>query len=124
MNASGISSGLYFCTLKANGLSEGLLSRGYAILTIDAWYHGERIIRNDFTNPGPLLWNPETHNRFRRMLTNYTVDWRRALDYLSTRAEIDMDRIGVIGYSVGGIMSFQLTALDPRIKDGKHYIHS
>ena len=76
------------------------------------------MIDNDFENPGGLLWNPDTHNRFRRMLTNSTVDWRRALDYLATREEIDMNRIGVIGYSMGGIMTFQLAALDPRVRVG------
>ena len=99
-------------------LTEGLLSRGYAVLTADDWYHGERMIRNDYENPMTLLWNPDTHNRFRRMLTNSTVDMRRALDYLETRQEIDMTRIGAIGYSMGGIMTFQLAALDERVRVG------
>jgi len=99
-------------------LTEGLLRRGYAVLTVDDRYHGERMFRNDFENAMGLLWNPDTHNRFRRMLTQSTVDCRRALDYLASRPEIDMNRVGIIGYSMGGIMSFQLAALDDRVKAG------
>ncbi len=99
-------------------LTRALLGRGIAVVTVDARYHGERMINNDFENPMGLLWDPDTHNRFRRMLTHSTVDIRRTLDYLATRRDIDMERIGVIGYSMGGIMSFQLAALDDRVKVG------
>ncbi|MCP4724066.1 MAG: hypothetical protein GY863_03470, partial [bacterium] len=37
-------------------------------------------------------------------------------DYLSTRSDIDIERIGVFGHSMGGIMTFLLTAMDDRIK--------
>ena len=101
-----------------NGLrvTQELLANGYAVLAIDAQYHGERMVNNDYENPMALLWNPATHNRFRGMLVQSTVEWRRALDYLESRPEIDSNRIGMIGYSMGGIMTFQLTAVDPRIK--------
>lgn len=41
---------------------------------------------------------------------------RRALDYLSTRIEIDNSGFGIIGYSMEGMMTFNLTAVDTRIK--------
>jgi len=50
------------------------------------------------------------------MLVESVIDYRRAIDYLETRPEIDMDRIGLIGYSLGGIMTYALTAAEPRIK--------
>ncbi|MFQ6036067.1 MAG: alpha/beta hydrolase family protein [Sedimentisphaerales bacterium] len=40
----------------------------------------------------------------------------RALDYLQTRKEVDMDRIGVTGRSGGGAYSWWIAAIDDRIK--------
>jgi len=40
----------------------------------------------------------------------------RALDYLETRKEVDMDRIGVTGRSGGGAYSWWIAAIDDRIK--------
>ncbi|HJQ25308.1 MAG TPA: alpha/beta hydrolase family protein [Blastocatellia bacterium] len=49
------------------------------------------------------------------------VAWRawdvmRAIDYLTTRAEIDPSRIATMGISGGGTISYFSAALDPRIK--------
>jgi len=40
----------------------------------------------------------------------------RTVDYLITRPEVDPDRIGCVGLSVGGLRSCHLAALDDRIK--------
>ena len=41
---------------------------------------------------------------------------RASLDYLVTRPEVDPDKIGCIGLSIGGFRSAHLAGLDPRIK--------
>ena len=43
-------------------------------------------------------------------------DARRALDYLSSRADVDPARLGVTGCSGGGCITTYIAALDPRIK--------
>ncbi len=43
---------------------------------------------------------------------------RAALDYLVTRPEVDQERIGCAGLSIGGFRSAHLFGLDPRIKAG------
>ncbi len=43
-------------------------------------------------------------------------DGRRALDYLSSRPDVDPDRLGVTGCSGGGCITTYIAALDPRIK--------
>lgn len=43
-------------------------------------------------------------------------DDRKSVDYLLTRKEVDKDRIGCCGLSLGGFRSAHLAALDPRIK--------
>jgi dienelactone hydrolase len=92
-----------------------LLSSGFAVVTLDAQYHGERILNNDFETPNNLLQRGWLY-RVRDMMIQSTIEYRRAIDYLSTRSEIDITKIGVFGYSMGGIMTFHLTGVDPRIK--------
>lgn len=49
------------------------------------------------------------------MIVQSVIEYRRAIDYLETRSEIDTDKIGLIGYSIGGVMTFILTGIDSRI---------
>ena len=49
------------------------------------------------------------------------VGWRvydvmRAYDYLATRSEVDLNRLGIMGISGGGTTSFFTAALDQRVK--------
>jgi acetyl esterase/lipase len=44
------------------------------------------------------------------------VNHRRAVDYLASLPEVDPNRIGVIGHSLGGHNSLFLAAFDPRIR--------
>jgi dienelactone hydrolase len=60
---------------------------------------GRTIYAAGFTWPGVMFW-----------------DDIRSVDYLLTRPEVDPERIGCVGLSVGGVRSAHLAALDPRIK--------
>lgn len=40
----------------------------------------------------------------------------RAVDYLQTRSDVDRQRIGVTGFSLGGAMSWYAAAADPRLR--------
>jgi hypothetical protein len=46
----------------------------------------------------------------------FVWDDRRTIDYLETRAEVDAERIGCVGLSVGGYRSAMLVAADERVK--------
>ena len=96
-------------------VSTAFLSNGYAVLALDAQYHGERSPRNENDKPGTLL-NGGRHSRAVEMIVQSVTEYRRAIDYLDTRPEIDGTRIGVHGYSMGGMMTFLLTGAEPRIK--------
>ncbi len=55
------------------------------------------------------------------LLGQCMIGWRlwdiiRAVDYLETRADIDMQRLGLMGISGGGMMTLFGAALEPRIK--------
>ena len=101
---------------KAHLLTKDLLAEGYAVLALDAQYHGERIIFNDFQSTLVMVFRMGWINRLREMVVQTVLDYRRAIDYLETRKEIDSNQIGVIGYSLGGVQTFVLTGVDPRIK--------
>jgi cephalosporin-C deacetylase-like acetyl esterase len=97
-------------------LTTGLLTSGFAVLALDAEYHGERLVNNDFESPVVFTFERGWIQRARDMIVQSTIEYRRAIDYLGTRAEIDTSQIGAIGYSMGGMMVFTLAAVDPRIK--------
>ncbi len=101
---------------RGNLLTKNLLAEGIAVLALDAQYHGERSLFNDFESTAIMLFQQKRINRLREMVVQTIVDYRRAIDYLETRKEINPNRIGVIGNSLGGSMSFVLAGVDSRIK--------
>lgn len=98
-------------------LTEELIGQGYAALSLDAQYHGERQYGNDYESPWNLLLARQ-FLRFRDMEFQSVTEYRLGIDYLATRPEIDTSRVGVVGGSMGGVMTFMLTAVEPRIKVG------
>ena len=52
----------------------------------------------------------------RDALRQAVLDARRGLDYLSRRPDIDANRLGVSGISLGGILSGLVAGVDPRVK--------
>lgn len=97
-------------------LTAQLIDSGYAVLTLDAEYHGERLINNDFESADVFIFQKGWFLRARDMIVQSVIEHRRAIDYISTRDEIDSSQIGVIGYSMGGMMAFHLAAIDSRVK--------
>jgi len=96
-------------------VTKAFLPEGYAVLALDAQYHGERKADNNYESPN-MLHSRGWHSRSIDMVIQTVSEYSRAIDYLETRPEIDMSRIGVHGYSMGGMMAFLLTATEPRIK--------
>ncbi len=76
---------------------------GYASLIV----HRDRK-QKEFVNLQNIEWS----------LRDMVVDNKIVIDWLMTRNEIDADRIGVFGASMGGIKASLLLSLDPRIKAG------
>ena len=117
-----------------------LARRGYAVIAIDMFYHGERrlILDEDLeshTNDRSRIEPEETIRKinqragnseavvFRNILhSGFTWggvqawDDIRTVDYLLTRPEVDPHRIACAGLSMGGWRTVFLTALDSRIK--------
>ncbi|MGH7973720.1 MAG: dienelactone hydrolase family protein, partial [Limisphaerales bacterium] len=100
-----------------------LAARGFVVLGIDAYCFGERNGKGpggseERGHAGELsaskfnLWFGRT--LWGMMLRDDLI----ALDYLSSRPEVDPERIGVTGISMGATRSWWLMALDERIKAG------
>jgi predicted GH43/DUF377 family glycosyl hydrolase len=52
----------------------------------------------------------------RLMMGKLAFDAMRGIDFLQQRDDVDADRIGVAGYSLGGATGTWVTMLDPRVK--------
>lgn len=106
--------------ISGGPMRETLLEAGYATLALDAATHGERAAEIDYQHVNPFEdpAAPARRNYFTfAEITVQTVkDYRRALDYVATRDEIDKERVGLVGYSMGGMDAFYLLSVEPRIK--------
>ncbi len=84
---------------------------GYAVFRIDIANHGERKTQNyevDFTGDYKY-WT-------RDILSQTVFDLKRSIDFLSTREEIDPERIGFFGISLGGFIGTVFCSVDTRVK--------
>jgi dienelactone hydrolase len=94
-------------------LVDGLLAAGFAVAMADAPASGERTFENDFVTAEAFIRDTV---KWREMGVKNAIESRRFLDYLASRPDIDATRIGVLGLSHGGMMTFALAANEPRIK--------
>jgi dienelactone hydrolase len=100
-----------------------LAAHGYVVLAIDAYCFGER---NGRGPDGPdekgqeSEWTAAKFNLWvgRSLWGMIVRDDLMALDYLASRPEVDAERIGVTGMSMGATRSWWLMALDDRLKTG------
>ena len=90
--------------------AQALTDAGCAALCIDAWNFGERSGRKESELFKEMLWKGQV------LWGMMVYDSLRAVDYLSTRPEVDTARIGTLGLSMGSTMAWWLAALDARIK--------
>jgi dienelactone hydrolase len=102
---------------KANMISlcRKLADVGFIAVAIDGRYHGERK-----TGKGEIDYDDAIVRAFHGSGEHpfyYDTVWdvMRLVDYLSTRDDVDANRIGLIGISKGGIETYLAAAADPRI---------
>lgn len=90
--------------------AEFLTGLGYNALCFDAWIFGERSGRDELDFCKDMLW----HGRVPWGMMVY--DALKAVDYLVTRPDVDTQRLGTVGMSMGSSAAQWLGALDPRVK--------
>ncbi|RJP14890.1 MAG: hypothetical protein C4520_20900 [Candidatus Abyssobacteria bacterium SURF_5] len=92
--------------------SAHLVRAGYATLRIDAQYCGERQI--PFINGASI--HPRYYYRNRDAMIQTALDLMRAVDYLATRQDVDMRKVGFAGFSMGGAVGAIFSSYEERIK--------
>ncbi|MGH7958849.1 MAG: alpha/beta hydrolase family protein [Opitutaceae bacterium] len=115
--------------------AEVLAQRGYVVIVTDAFYFGERRLRIEDMPPQRVASEAELLTAINRVCSSYEhltaktlfttgITWpglhvwddMRTVDYLATRPEVDPERIGCAGLSIGGLRTAHLIAADARIK--------
>lgn len=95
-----------------DSLLRELASRGFVACATDARHHGE-LAKLDYEE---AIIRAYRSGQGHPWLYETVTDTLRALDYLQTRPEIDGERIGMMGISMGGMNTWLTAAADPRVK--------
>ena len=87
------------------------VERGWAALVIEQRGFGERTVKGASCNDAALralhLGRPLTGQR--------VFDVMRAIDFIATQPDLDTSRLGCVGNSTGGTVSFYAACVEPRI---------
>jgi dienelactone hydrolase len=97
-------------------LLKDLARLGFVAVSIDGRYHGERALGSKGSEAyvAAILraYRTGTEHPF---LYDTVWDVMRLIDYLETRTDVDPRRIGLIGFSKGGMETYLTAAVDPRV---------
>lgn len=98
-------------------LLEDLASRGFLAIAIDGRYHGERAAGTK----GSAAYVDAMLRAYRGsgehpFLYDTVWDIMRLIDWIETRPDADAARIGMIGFSKGGMELYLAAAVDARIR--------
>jgi cephalosporin-C deacetylase-like acetyl esterase len=101
-----------------------MVDKGFIVFAIDPIGQGERLQYPDGKPKKSKIGGPTTEHSFageQTLLTGISLsdyfiwDGVRAIDYLATRKEVDMERIGITGRSGGGTQTAMIAAYDERV---------
>jgi pimeloyl-ACP methyl ester carboxylesterase len=99
-----------------------LTKRGIMGIAIDARFHGERIAggahgSKEYVEAVTKAWeNTDAAKQTHPFFWDTVYDLWRLTDYLTTRPDIQANRIGMAGISMGGIETWMAASVDNRIK--------
>jgi dienelactone hydrolase len=105
---------------RENSLGWLLVRNGYAVAAIDGYFNGERVGKGPRGKQddagGQELTLFKLHLWQGRTLWGLMLrDEQCLLDYLATREELDMTRVGATGMSMGCTRAWWLAAIDERV---------
>jgi dienelactone hydrolase len=98
------------------GLMKTLVGKGFMAVAPDGRYHGERCAKGTGTaDYYPAIAQAFRDGRSHPWLYDTVYDVMRLIDYLQTRGDVDPKRIGLMGFSKGGMETYLASAADERI---------
>jgi hypothetical protein len=105
-----VDTGITSVSLSAEGWLGSVVKSGRALLAVATEGTSERPWPSDFQKPR------YESVEYRDLLVNRYTDHRRGLDYLETRDDIDMSRVGFVGISAGASQGLILAAVESRYR--------
>lgn len=104
-----------------NQFAVELVNRGMAVIAPDIVGFGERLLQSDLRqdpNAPSSCYTMSVHLLMvGKTLTGLRIaEALRTLDYFAGLPEVDADRIGIMGFSGGGLISYITAALDARVR--------
>ncbi len=102
------------------GWCDDLARKGMIGLAIDARYHGERSGgargKTAYEEAIARAWRAKPEEMEHPFYYDTVWDLWRLVDYLETRPDVDSKRLGMIGFSMGGIQTWLAASVDERVK--------
>jgi dienelactone hydrolase len=102
------------------GWCQDLAKRGIIGVAIDARYHGDRAAGKKgaerYNEAIAAAWKAKPEEMEHPFYFDTVWDLWRLGDYLETRADVDPKRLGMIGFSMGGIQTWLAASVDERWK--------
>lgn len=102
--------------LVSRGEAVWLASNGVAALTVTMPYYGER--RPPETTDGKQRMLSPDLNKSVDNVCQTVLDCRRAAAWLAAQPEVDADKLGIVGTSLGSFVGGVVAAVEPSIKTG------
>lgn len=102
--------------LVSRGEAVWLASNGIAALTVTMPYYGERRPDEAITGKQRML-SPDV-NKSVDNVCQTVLDCRRAAAWLAAQPEVDAEKLGILGTSLGSFVGGVVAAVDPTIKTG------
>jgi hypothetical protein len=96
--------------LQSPPYAKVLTDMGYSVFCMDTWLFGERRGRTESEVFKEMIWKGQV------LWGMMVYDNIRAIDYIGSRKDVDMKRIGTMGISMGSTMAWWTAALDTRVK--------
>lgn len=97
-------------------LARTFASRGFLAVLPDGRYHGERCAKGSGTDDYfAAITQAFKDGKSHPWLYDTVYDVMRLIDHLETRADVDPRRIGLMGFSKGGMETYLAAAADERI---------
>lgn len=98
------------------GLLTKLAGKGFVAVAIDGRFHGERTsARSGSAEYSQAILRTYRTGKGHPFLFDTVRDVLRLVDYLEMRPDVDPRRVGLIGFSKGGMETYLAAAADPRI---------